>query len=103
MTLDQADYVEKLKSMMARHPDPELHSAIWDYREGKISRRDLQRHPAFGAAMNADTARMKAELEARGFTPERLHDKLVGELTSIGLYPPEPGQPDIVAEPEDDR
>lgn len=101
--LAHAELVERLRSMMERHPDPELHSVIWSFREGSITRRELYSHPAYGAAMKSDTRRMQVELEARGFTPDRLHDKVVGELTALGIYPREPGQPDIVAAVESER
>jgi hypothetical protein len=95
--MDDADFLARLKDVMDRHRDPELHTAIWDYREGKISRRELMTHPAFSGAMRADAAELQARLEAEGMTPARLRARLEDALVAAGEYPPAPGEPDVLA------
>lgn len=94
--LGEAEFVERLTYLMARHRDPELHTAIWDYREGALSRRRLLTHPAFAAAMREDAAGLRVELDAQGCTREWMRARLVEELGEQGRHPPGEGEVDIV-------
>ncbi|WP_340537226.1 hypothetical protein [Nocardioides sp. GXZ039] len=77
MTPEETD---RLRELLARHNDPSLHAAVWDYREGRIDRRALMTHPAFAAAMRADAGQLKSDLAVHGATPEWLHARLAYEL-----------------------
>jgi hypothetical protein len=76
-------FVETLRSLLERSRDPELHSRIWDYREGKIDRAELYRDERFRREMQAWYAESLAGLAAQGFTPERVRARLA-ELRTAG-------------------
>jgi hypothetical protein len=76
MSLSEEEFVERLKAVMGRHREPELHAVIWNYREGRMTRRELMVHPAYVAAMRADVDRMGAEMAAHGVTSEQLSEAI---------------------------
>jgi hypothetical protein len=62
-------FVAYCKELMDADRDPELHEAIWDFREGKTTRSMLEEDPVFRRAM---AAHFVADLDALG--EERLED-----------------------------
>ena len=79
----RARFVETLRTLLERSRDPELHSRIWDYREGKIDRAELYRDERFRREMQAWYAESLAGWAEKGFTPERVRTR-VDELRNPG-------------------
>ena len=80
-------FVETLRALMERSRNADLHSRIWDFREGKISRAELYRDPAFRREMKAWYAESLAELAGEGLTPQRVRARLE-ELRAEGKLEP---------------
>ncbi|MGZ8744623.1 MAG: hypothetical protein ACXWXO_17025 [Nocardioides sp.] len=76
-------FVDTLRALMERSRDVDLHSRIWDFREGKISRVELYRDPSFRREMTAWYAESLAALADEGLTPERVRARLT-ELEAEG-------------------
>lgn len=76
-------FVDTLRALMERSRDADLHSRIWDFREGKISRAELYRDPSFRREMQAWYAESMASLAEEGLTAERVRARLA-ELEAEG-------------------
>lgn len=65
--LPHEEFLAYLKHLMEGNRDPELHAAIWDFREGRTTRSMLEADPDYQRAMASD---FTESLHALG--PERL-------------------------------
>lgn len=60
--------------------EPRVIDRIWDYREGRITRRQLLRDPNFALALSARYDDVLAEVRRRGIDPTALgHRVMAGE------------------------
>jgi hypothetical protein len=102
VVVDDTELAARLRELLQRHRDPELHQAVADHRAGLIDRQRLFTHPSFVSAMAEDTRALRQGLAEHDLTPERLRERLISALRDAGEYPPEPGRPDMVAPLEPD-
>ena len=63
---DPQAFRAELDALMRRNPDPALHDACWSYIEGRTTRQELRRVPAYTEAARAFYLERFAELEAAG-------------------------------------
>lgn len=68
---------ELTRGLLARSRDERVHSAVWDFREGKSSWSQLLRDDAVRRELKQWYAEAFAEQAARGNTPERMRQRLL--------------------------
>lgn len=68
---------ELARGLLDRSRDERVHSAVWDFREGKTSWAELLRDDGVRRELRRWYAEAFAEQAARGNTPERMRQRLV--------------------------
>lgn len=49
--VSEAEFLARLEELVRADRDPELYDAVWSFKEGKLDRSGLMRHPAYGRAI----------------------------------------------------